>query len=342
MKRSVSNIALGVALMLASGSAFAAGELHFYNWGNYTNPALIEKFEQTYDVTVTLTDYDSNDTALAKIKAGGHGFDMVVPTHNYLSIYISEGLLLETRPDQMENFKNMREEFKYPDFDPGRRYSVPWQWGTTGVTVNTKYYDGDINTWGIVFDTPDALKGKLNVVPEMNDILAGALFYKGFPQCNSNKDQLREIRDMLLEAKQDWLSLDYGNVQQYAKEDLYAGVYWNGASMRARLENSAIKYGYPKEGIATWMDSVVVLKDAKNAENAKLFQNFIMDPENAALISDFAKYANGIDGSEAFLSAEFAAAPEIAPPAHYEPIFIPACPPEVNNLYTKIWTELLK
>jgi len=90
------------------------------------------------------------------------------------------------------------------------------------------------------------------------------------------------------------------------------------------------------------MDSVVVLKDAKNVENAKLFQNFIMDPENAALISDFAKYANGIKGSEAFLSKEFATAPEISPPAHYEPVFIPACPPEVNTLYTKIWTELLK
>ncbi len=342
MNWTVSKFALSAALLLASGSAFAAGELHFYNWGNYTNPALIEKFEQTYDVKVSLTDYDSNDTALAKIMAGASGFDMVVPTHYYIPIYISEGLLLETRPDQMENFANLHDKFKNPDFDPGRRYSVPWQWGTTGVIVNTKYYSGDIDTWGIVFDTPDELKGKVNVVPEMNDVMAGALFYKGFSQCNSNKDELREVRDMLLEAKKDWLSLDFGILPLYVKEDLHAGVLWNGPSMRARLENDSIAYGYPKEGMATWMDSVVVLKDAQNVENAKLFQNFIMDPEIAALISEFAKFANGIKGSEAFLSAEFAASPEISPPAHYTAVFVPACPPEVNDLYTKIWTELLK
>jgi spermidine/putrescine transport system substrate-binding protein len=67
-----------------------------------------------------------------------------------------------------------------------------------------------------------------------------------------------------------------------------------------------------------------------------------MDPENAALISDFAKYANGIAGSEKFLPEEFGKAPEIAPPAHYKVVFVPPCPQEVNELYTKIWTNLRK
>jgi len=97
------------------------------------------------------------------------------------------------------------------------------------------------------------------------------------------------------------------------------------ASMRSRLKNDKIAYGYPKEGIGTWMDNVVVLADAKNVENAKAFQNFIMAPENAALISDFAKYANGIEGSNAHLPPEFASAPEIAPPSWYKPVFVPPC-----------------
>ena len=82
---------------LLGSSAFAAGELNIFNWGNYTSPELIEKFEQTYDVKVTITDYDSNDTALAKVRAGGHGFDIVVPSANYMPIWINECLLLETR-----------------------------------------------------------------------------------------------------------------------------------------------------------------------------------------------------------------------------------------------------
>lgn len=116
--------------MAFSSFALAAGNLNLYNWGNYTNPELIKKFEQKFDVKMTITDYDSNATALAKVKAGGHGFDMVVPSANYVKIFVEEDLVLEVRPDQMENFKYVAPEWRNPPWDPGRKYSVPWQWGT--------------------------------------------------------------------------------------------------------------------------------------------------------------------------------------------------------------------
>ena len=72
-------VSILLAMLALTMPVAAEGELHIYNWGNYTNPELIKKFEETYKVKVTITDYDSNDTALAKIKAGGHGFDIVVP-----------------------------------------------------------------------------------------------------------------------------------------------------------------------------------------------------------------------------------------------------------------------
>ena len=111
------------------------------------------------------------------------------------------------------------------------------------------------------------------------------------------------------------------------------------------LQNEALAYGYPKEGYVLWMDSVAVLKDAKNVENAKLFQNFIMEPENAALISAFARLTRTDQGSRGVHAgghgrprrrstsrAEFAA----------KGIFIPTCEPEVTALYTRIWTDLQK
>ena len=305
---------------------------------------MIENFEKEFDVKVTITDYDSNDAALAKVKAGGHGFDLVVPSANYVPIWISEGLLLETRPDQMENFKNVDPEFANPDWDPGRHYTVPWQWGSVGMIVDTSVYSGDINTASIYLDPPEELVGKINVAPEMNDVMSSAIMYLGGEPCTTDKELLKKVRDKLLEAKPKWLSMDYGMIEKFAGRDVAASLYWNGAAFRAREKNADVRYGYPQEGFALWMDSVAVLKDAKNVENAKLFQNYAMLPENAALVSAFARYANGIKGSDAFMPDDMKDAPEIiiAPEFAAAGKFLPTCSPEATKLYTAIWTELQK
>ncbi len=344
MKQLLTALFTGSALALSAGVAHADGELNIYNWGNYTSPDVVKKFEEKYKVKVTVTDYDSNDTALAKVRAGGHGFDMVVPSGNFMPIWISEGLLMESRPDQMENFKHVAPEWVHVPYDDGRHYSVPWQWGTVGVSVRTDKYKGDINTWGIIFNTPDELKGKVNVVPEMNDVMDAAIKYNGGKHCDTDKAILKKARDTLVNAKPNWIAMEYSTIEKMAKGDYLATTDWNGSAMRQRLLNKDIVFAYPKEGFTTWMDNLTVLKDAKNPENAKLFQNFVMDPENAAGLSAFARYANGIAGSDKFMPADMKDAPELNIPkeaeGHYE--FATACSPEAVEIYTKIWTELMK
>ena len=336
--------ASGLAILASLGPAQAEGVLNIFNWGDYTNPELIAKFEKTYDVKVTITDFDSNDTALDKARQGGNDFDIVVPTSSSMPIWIAEGLLLETRPDQMENFKNIDPRWVDVPFDPGRHYSVPWQWGTTGVTVNTEVYAGDPNTSAIFFDPPEELVGKINIVPEMSDVLYLAIKYMGGDSCTDDLEVLRKVRDKLVEARQKWVSMDYTNIDRFTANDYAAAMNWSGGSLRIRLADPRFVYGYPKEGYPIWMDNVAVLKSAPNVENAKLFQNFIMDPENAALISAYARYANGIMGSEAFMSEDMRSAPEIVIPAEFvdKGEFTEACSPQVTELYTKIWTDLLK
>ncbi|MGA7269253.1 MAG: ABC transporter substrate-binding protein, partial [Aestuariivirga sp.] len=109
------------------------------------------------------------------------------------------------------------------------------------------------------------------------------------------------------------------------------------------LKNPDVQFGYPKEGFIVWMDQVMLLKDAQNVEEAYKFLDFIMVPENAAMISAFARYANGIKGSEPFMPADMKDAPEIVIPAEFKAAgTFNICPPEANEIYTKIWTELLK
>ena len=334
-----------MALLLASASlAQAEGVLQLYNWGDYTSPELIAKFEAETGIAVTITDYDSNDTALAKIEAGASGFDLVVPSANYVQIYVEKGLIVPLDLSKIPNHGNIAPEWMDVSYDKGREYTIPWQWGTTGMAVNTDAYAGDVNTSAIFMDPPPELVGKVNVTPEMNDVLGLATMYMGGSLCSDDAELMKTVRDKLLEAKPKWLSMDYGMTEKMSTNDVMASLYWNGAIFRARLANPKVKYGYPKEGFILWMDQVALLSDARNVEEAYKFLNFIALPENAAMISAFARYANGIAGSEAFMPADMKDAPEIVIPAELKDKghFMTGCSGKAQDYITAIWTELNK
>ncbi len=333
------------ALLLAStGLASAEGTLQLYNWGNYTSPELLEKFEAETGIKVTVTDYDSNDTALAKIEAGGHGFDLVVPSANYVQIFVEKGLVQELDHSKLPSIGNIAPEWQNVEWDAGRKHSIPWQWGSVGISVNTDVYKGDVNTAALFLDPPEELKGKINVVPEMMDIVGLATRYYGGEYCSEDLEVLKKVRDGLIAAKPHWIAMDYGATEKMTNGDWAASVNWNGSSMRIRLDNDKVVYGYPKEGYPLWMDSVMLLQDAQNVDNAYTFMEFILKPENAALISNFARYANGIAGSEAFMDEVMKDAPEVVIPEEFKAAgkFSPICNEKSREYMTAIWTELQK
>ncbi|MBO9457144.1 extracellular solute-binding protein [Paracoccus sp. R12_1] len=335
-------LAIGISALALP--ALAEGQLNLYNWGDYTSPEMIKKFEDQTGIDVTITDYDSNDTSMAKVSAGGHGFDLIVPSHNYLQIFVQKGLLAELDHARLKNFGNIDPKWVDVPWDQGRTHSIPWLWGTVGMGVNTDTYDGDPNTSAIFLDPPEELVGKVNVAPEMTDIMHLTTMYLGGEPCTEDKEMLKKVRDKLVEAKPKWMSMDYGMSDKMGSGDVKASEYWSGAIMRARLQNPAVVYGYPKEGYPLFMDSIALLHDAQNVDEAYQFLDFIMDPENAAMNSDYTKYPNGIAGSEEFFSDEMRAAPEMVVPEEHlaNGKWMPLCSPTARDYMTAIWTELQK
>lgn len=182
------------------------------------------------------------------------------------------------------------------------------------------------------------------MVPSMTDVIDMTLRYVGGEACTSDKAMLKRAHDKLVEAKASWASIDYASFEKFINEDLNASVFWSGATNRIRAQNPHFAYGYPKEGYALWQDNVAILKDAKNVENAKLFLNFVMDPENAAMLSNYLRYGNGIMGSDKFIDKDLVNAPEMVIPEQLKSAgkFQTLCPPDVQALYAKIWTDVQK
>jgi spermidine/putrescine transport system substrate-binding protein len=331
--------------MLLAGPAFAEGELKVYHWFEYIPQELVDKFTAETGITVTIDTYDSNESMLASLKAGKLGqYDVAVPGDYMVQIMGGEGLLDSFTPEELPNFVNIDPKWVDVPFDQGRKSSIPYQWGSTAFSVNRDVYKGDINTLGIIFNPPDELKGKINVLDSQGEVLALGSIYMGIPQCSTDKTQLKALSDMLVAAKADWASFGSDIAKDVlVSGDAAAGMIYNGFSAKARAEGANVEYAYPKEGFVVWMDNMVLLKDAPNRENALKFMNFLLDPENAAAITNYAAYTSGVMGVEPFLDEAIKNSPENNPPADAPAgSFIQVCDEQTQKLYDAIWINLKK
>jgi len=182
MKRTLTIFAAAAA-MLALGSAKADGELFIYNWTEYTPPELITKFEKESGIKVSVDTYDSNETLLAKLQAGATGYDIVVPSQNFVPIMINEGLIQKVGVHALPNFKNMKDRWKFPEWDPKHEYTGPWQWGTTSFSYNSELYSGKGTSLKEFFEPTDEVKGRLSVFQTPDEVVSLANIYLDIPFC---------------------------------------------------------------------------------------------------------------------------------------------------------------
>lgn len=336
---------LCTAMIGMFSTAQADGDLFLYNWSNYIPPDLIERFESETGVDVTLDVYDSNETMLAKLQAGASGYDVIVPSGYMMKTLIEEGLVEKIDGFNMENFKLVMASHVSADNDPKREYSVPYMWGTTGFSYDSARVTDTIDSWKDFFEPKESMKGQIGVLNDQVEAWNAAAYYLGIEKCTESSDDAKRILEVL-EKQKPYVAVyqSDGTIDRLAAGEVIMHHQYNGASHRTKQKLASIVYVYPKEGISSWGDNFMVVKDAPNVDNAKLFLNWMMEPKNAAEASNFTGYMNAINGSSEFLNDALKADPAVNMPEEYASRLRPAksCSVETRELRDKVWTRLKK
>lgn len=341
---------LALSALLAwslTGPAQAAGTLHFANWSDYFPPELLKKFEKDTGIQATLDAYESNETLLAKLKAGGGAYDVVVPSDSFIQIMVQDGLLQPLDKSKLPNLKNLKANFQHLGFDPEHAYSVPYLWGSTGYSYNREMVPGGTleESWKPFFEPPAALKGKVVALNSIEDLYIAASHYLGIDQCTEDPKEAKRIQDLLL-AQKPMLAMysSDGTIERMAAGEVAMHQQWNGAYHRAHAQRASLVYVYPKEGMHLFIDNLVIPKDASNVAEAHVFIDWMLRPENIAVASNFAKYNNAVEGSDAFMDKELFDDPAINTPQDKLERLKPfeLCSPKALGLRSKVWTKLKK
>ncbi len=342
MKRHLTLFA-AVAAMLIPGLASASGELFIYNWTEYTPPELITKFEKETGIKVSVDTYDSNETLLAKLQAGATGYDLVVPSQNFVPIFVKEGLIQKVGVHALSNYKNLEDRWKKPEWDPQQEYSAPWQWGTTSFSYNSKNYSGKGASLREFFEPSEDVRGRLSAFQTPDEVVSLANIYLGLPFCSEDAKQMKKVQDLLVKQKEYVVAYNSETMSDLLTSgEAVMTNHWSGFSRLGRLTGAPIVYAYPKEGVVGWYDSLVVPTSAKNVENAKKFMNFMMDPVNMAMLTENQGYGDAVKGTAAYYSDELKSAPEINPPSDLKVFFAPTCSPKAQSLIDKVWTKVMQ
>ena len=343
MKRLFTTLAAAAAVVLTTGTAKAGEELFIYNWTEYTPPDLVAKFEAETGIKVSVDTYDSNETLLAKLQAGATGYDLVVPSQNFVPILAKEGLIQKVAVHELPNYKHYKERWKFPAWDPEQEYTAPWQWGTTSFAYHKDLYTGKGESLKEFFEPSEELRGRLSTFQTPDEVVSLANIYLGMEFCSEDPKEMKKVQDLLMNQKEYIVAYNSETMSDLiASGEAIMTNHWNGYARLGRLAGAPVVYAYPKEGVVGWFDSLVVPTSAKNVENARKFMNFIMDPVNMAALSENQGYGDAIKGTAQYYSEELKSAPEVNPPADVPVRFATTCSPKAQSLIDKVWTKVMQ
>lgn len=347
------------ALALGAGAAWAEDELNVYHWSDYVAPDTISNFEEKTGITVNFDVFDSNEVLETKMLTGASGYDVVVPSIEFLARQAQAGVYAEIDKDKLSNYDNLD-----PDLlkivavnDPGNTYGVPYMMFSTGIGYNTdqvaeRIDEDKIGSWDMVFDPDTAAKLEdcgITMLDSPSEVIAPALNYLGLDPNSEDKDDLDKAAELINGVRP---YIRYFHSSQYindlANGDICVAIGYSGDVLQARDRAAEagqgvdVAYTIPKEGAQIGFDMMAIPDDAPHPENALKFINYILEPEVAADITNYVYFANPNTEATQYVDDEVANDPGIYPSDDVRAKLFAIKPhgPRYSRTLTRTWTRI--
>jgi putrescine transport system substrate-binding protein len=333
--------------------------LHIYNWSDYIAEDTLENFQKETGIKVVYDVFDSNETLEAKLLSGRSGYDIVVPSNQFLAKQIKAGVFQKLDKSKLPNWKNLNPDLMkaLDTSDPGNLYAFPYLWGTTGIGYNSEKVKAALGTdtvdsWDVVFKPENMEKLKscgVSMLDAPDEVYGAALHYLGLPPNPTNVEDVKKAEDLLMTVRP---YITYFHSSKYisdlANGDICVALGWSGDIFQAQARaeeaknNVPVGYAIPKEGAASFFDMMAIPADAKNVEAAHIFLNYILTPEVIAPISDYVAYPNGNSAATPLVSEEVRNNPGIYPTeeASKKLYTFTELSPAVQRAITRSWTKV--
>lgn len=350
MTINTTRLAVALSSLMLAGAAQAKDKLYLFNWTEYMDPEIISAFEEKYDVDVVQNYFNSNGEMFAKLNSGGASqYDIIVPSHYFVPRLIDTGLVQALDTGQLANLDNVTEQFRDPAYDPGARYSVPYQWGTTGIVYNTETFPEAPSSWSLVFDPAINADYPFSVVTDGQVNLGSACAYLGKGFDCTDVDDWKEAARLLIDTKgrDNFSGFTDGTptLQQLARGVAHVGMSFNGDYLHFKEESpeafSKLEFMIPDEGAEMWVDSMMIPVDAPHPELAHKFIDFLLDAEVGAQLSNYNYYSSPNAAAEPYLD-EVLTVPPVKPTDEEMRVlrFTPSLEGEPLQIFQQLWSEV--
>ena len=273
------------------------GDLAIFNWAEYIDPEQLDAFAAEFDVEVTIDTYDSNEAMQPIISEGNSGFSLIVPSDYMATILADSGAIQPLNHDAIPNIENLMEEFVDPVYDPGNAHTVPYQWGTTGIAVDTEVVGTDYDkSWGLIFDpdTASEFEGQITLLNDPRETLGAALKFAGYSLNSTSEDELAEAQDLVASARDNLAAFDTDQADELLVGGETAIAHGFSGDLFVQFleadDPSRYEYFVPEEGGTRWIDNMAIPFDAPSPCTAHTFINWLLTGEQGAALTNWNYY----------------------------------------------------